>query len=189
MKEEREKRTPLNPDITLEEIINDKGYYDINNNWNSILTFSSKPGKIYRGRVEVIILNEKNEIYMVTHKDGSYRIPGGSIEKDRSYKYQVEKESEEEARIKLGKIFNTGISYFRYFDRKYANCPIHWDGTYSKVFVAYFKEYYNGNIPDSVRDDEMRIYGKFVPYKKAMKVFNMYHKNALHEFKLQIKNG
>ena len=63
---EIEKRTPLDPNITLEEIIRNEGYYDVNKNWNSIKTFDRYPGKIFRARVEVLIFNDKNEIYMVT---------------------------------------------------------------------------------------------------------------------------
>ena len=76
---EIEKRTPLDPNITLEEIIKNEGYYDVNKNWNSIKTFDRYPGKIFRARVEVLIFNDKNEIYMVTYKGGKYRVPGVGI--------------------------------------------------------------------------------------------------------------
>lgn len=181
-KEEREKRTLLNPNTTPDEIINNHGYYDINHNWNSIITFPDKPGKIFRFRVEVIILNRNNEIYMVTYKNNTYRLPGGGVEKDRSYKYQVEKEAEEESGIRLGTIFNTEVSYFKYFNNKYGECDIHWDGTYTKVFVAYFKDWYFGKIKDSVRDNEMRYKGRFMPYEYAINILNPYHVKALQNY-------
>lgn len=177
---EIDKRTPLDPNITLEEIIKNEGYYDINRNWNSIKTFDRYPGKIFRARVEVLIFNEKNEIYMVTYKGGNYRIPGGGIEKDRSLKYQVEKESEEEARIMLGKIQYTGISYFKVFkDEKFKNCKVHWDGIYNKVYVADFKDWYCGSIKESVRDYDMYNSGRFVPFERAVNILNRFHKKAL----------
>lgn len=187
MKEEREKRTPLDPNITLEEIINNQGYYDINHNWNAIITFSDKPNKIFRYRVEVIILNKRNDIYMVAYNDGTYRLPGGGVEKDRSYKYQVEKESEEETGIRLGKIFNTETSYFRYFNNKYKECPIHWDGTYTKIYVAYFKDWYYGKIKDSLRDNEMRYKGRFLPYEYAINILNDHHIKALDKYNQMVK--
>lgn len=187
MTEEREKRTPLDSNITLREIIKNKGYYDINYNWNSIITFPNKPNKIFRYRVEVIILNKKNEIYMVTYNDNTYRLPGGGVEKDRSLKYQVEKESEEEAGITLGTIFDTGISYFRYFSNKYKECDIHWDGTYTKVYVAYFKDWYYGRVKDSVRDNEMRYKGRFIPYEYAINILNEHHIKALNNYNQMVK--
>ena len=177
---EIEKRTPLDPNISLEEIIKNEGYYDVNKNWNSIRTFDRYPGKIFRARVEVFIFNDKNEIYMVTYKGGKYRIPGGGIEKDRSLKYQVEKESEEEARIVLGKIEYTGISYFKIFgDDKYKNCKVNWDGVFNKVYVANFKDWYRGSIKESVKDYDMCNLGKFVPFERAVNVLNHFHKKAL----------
>lgn len=187
MKGEREKRTPLITGITREQIIRDKGYYDINRNWNAIITFPDKPGKIFRDRVEVLILNNRNQIYMVNYGNGVYRIPGGGVEKDHGYKYQVEKESEEEAGISLGKIFTTNVSYFRFFDVKYESCPIHWDGTYSRVYVAYFKDWYFGKVDESVRDTDMRYKGRFIPYEKAINILNETHLAALREYN-NIKN-
>ncbi len=177
---EIEKRTPLDPNITLEGIIKNEGYYDVNRNWNSIRTFDRYPGKIFRVRVEVLIFNEKNEVYMVTYKDGKYRIPGGGIEKDRSLKYQVEKESEEEARIMLGKIEYTGVSYFKIFkDEKFKNCKVHWDGVFNKVYIANFKDWYCGSIRESVKDYDMYNYGKFISFERAVNILNHFHKKAL----------
>lgn len=176
---EREKRIPRNKHITLGRIIKDEGYYDINNNWNSILTFNEYPGKIFRGRVEVLILNKNSDIFMVHYQDSNYRIPGGGIERFRSHKFQVEREAKEEALIELGKIIPTGVSYFRFFNKKYEGLPIHWDGTYNEVYIAYFKNWYYGNIPRKLRDDAMYRYGKFVPFEKAVNILNEHHKKAL----------
>lgn len=191
MKGEREKRTPLNPNITMEEIINERGYYDINHNWNAIITFPDKPGKIFRDRVEVLILDRYNSIYMVNYGNGIYRIPGGGVERFRGYKYQVEQESKEEAGISLGKIFNTGVSYFRVFNIKYSSCPIHWDGTYTRVYVAYFKEWFFGKVDESVRDSEMRFRGRFIPYEYAINILNETHLEALDKYNelTKKKNG
>lgn len=177
---EVEKRTPKDQTLTLEDIINNTGYYDVNGNWNNISVFEKYPGKIFRSRVEVLIFNDHNELYMLTYKDGKYRIPGGGVEKDRSFKYQVEKESEEEARIMLGRIDYTGISYFKLFsDNRYKNCKVNWDGVHNRVYVAYFKDWYRGNIKESVKDNDMYKYGRFIPFERAVNILNYQHKKAL----------
>lgn len=173
-----QKRSPLDKDITMDQIIRDQGYYDINKNWNSILTFDDKPEKTFRGRVEVFIFNQYNEIYMSIH-DGRYRIPGGSIEKNRSLKYQVEAEAKEEARILLGRIDYTGYDYFRYFKKKYTYCPVHWDGTYNKVYIGYFKNWYKGKIAKEKRDMVLTKYGRFIPFEYAVNLLTIDHQKAL----------
>lgn len=166
----------------MDKIIKDKGYYDVLGNWNSILTFEEYPDKLFRGRVEVIILNSKNDIYMVQYPD-TYRLPGGSLERDRSQKYQVEKESEEEAGIRLGRIYSTGVSYFKFFKNKYNDCNIHWDGTYTTVYVANFKSWYYGHVRSCLRDNGMYNYGKFVPFEKAVNILIPEHLQALEILK------
>lgn len=175
---EQQKRTPKDSSLTQEDIVKNKGYYDINGNWNSILTFDQYPDKLFRGRVEVFIFNRKNEVYM-NIGNGNYRIPGGSIERNRSHKYQVFIEAKEEARILLGKITYTKYSYFKFFKKKYTNCKMHWDGTYNEVYVADFKSWYYGYIDKSVRDTYMTKYGRFVPFEYAINYLNIHHQKAL----------
>lgn len=176
------KRTPRNKNITMDKIIKEQGYYDVLGNWNSILTFEEYPDKLFRGRVEVIILSPYNDIYMVKYTD-TYRLPGGSLEINRSPKYQVEKESEEEAGIKLGRIYNTGVSYFKFFNNKYNDCKVHWDGTYTKVYVANFKSWYYGHVKACLRDKGMYEYGRFVPFEKAVNILIPEHLQALEILK------
>ena len=173
-----EKRTPKDKSLTLEQIIQNRGFYNIDGDWNSILTFDDHPGKLFRGRVEVFIFNRFGDVFMSVYSHG-YRIPGGSLELNRSHKYQVETEAREEARINLGTIQYTGYSYFRYFKKKYTSCPVHWDGTYNEVYIADFKSWYNGPIKKSVRDDQMCNNGKFIPYAHAIKFLNYHHLRAL----------
>lgn len=175
---ETRKRIPKNRNLTLSEIITNHGYYDIDNNWNSILTFPQYPGMLFRGRVEVFIFDKRNNVYAVLNNK-HYRIPGGSLEKNRSHKYQVEQEAREEARIELGTISYTGYSYFNFFKRKYTNYPMHWDGSYNEVYIAEFKQWYYGPIKYSVRDMSMDRYGKFIPFEYISLILSDNHKKAL----------
>ena len=175
---EARKRIPKNKNITLHTIIHDKGYYDIDNNWNSILTFPQYPGMLFRGRVEVFIFDNRNNVFVeLIH--GHYRIPGGSLERNRSHKYQVSQEAREEARIELGPIDYTGYSYFKFFNKKYYNYPIHWDGSFNEVYIATFKNWYYGPIKNSVRDRGLDKYGRFVPFNYIKNKLYYHHKNAL----------
>lgn len=182
MRGEREKRTPMNRNITINKALKNGGYYDINGNWNALISFTDKPGLIFRDRVEVLILNKNNAIYMVNYKNGTYRLPGGGVENGRGYKYQVAQESKEEAGILLGRIYNVDISYFRYFSNDYGTCPIHWNGTYSRVYVAHFKDWYYGKVKSSVMDTEMMQKGRFVPYKQAISILSESHRMALSNY-------
>ena len=176
---EIQKRYPMDKTITMKEIIKNHGYYDINGYWNSILSFDQYPGMIFRGRVEVLIFNDKNEVYLSLYKNG-YRIPGGSLERGRSHKYQVEAETKEEARIVLGKIIYTGYSYFKFFKNKYTNCPIHWDGTHNEVYIAYFKKWYRGKINNKLKDSFIDKYGRFIPFEYAINILSEDHQKALN---------
>lgn len=174
-----QKRSPQDTSLSMQDIVQNQGYYDINGCWNSILTFDKYPEMIFRGRVEVFIFNRKNEVYMSIY-NGGYRIPGGSFEKGRSHKYQVETEAKEEARIELGKIEYTGYSYFRFFKNKYTHCPIHWDGTYNEVYIGHFKSWYKGNIDKNLRDYFLTRYGRFIPFEYAVNILSLDHQKALN---------
>lgn len=176
---ETRKRIPKDRNITLTQIVHNRGYYDIDNNWNSILYFQQYPGMLFRGRVEVFIFDKYHNVYMMVSKRG-YRIPGGSWERNRSHKFQVEQEAKEEARILLGKINYTNYSYFKFFKNRYTSLPMHWDGTYNEVYVAEFKDWYCGPIRKDVRDISMSKYGKFVPFDYAINIINKDHQRALN---------
>ena len=55
---ETRKRIPKDKNLPLTKIIRDRGYYDIDNNWNSLLTFPQYPNMVFRGRVEVFIFDK-----------------------------------------------------------------------------------------------------------------------------------
>ena len=175
---ERDKRIAKDPTLTLEQAVKNKGYYDINHNWNPLITSSKYPGLIFRPRVEVLIFDEKNRVYILPYTNNTYRLPGGGIARDRGKKYQVSMEAKEEAKIILGEILDTGITYFKFFNKTYDSYKFHWDGTMTTVFVAGFKNWYTGSVAKSVRDDDMFKYGRFIPLSTAMGMFNKQHKAA-----------
>lgn len=175
---ELRKRIPLDKNLSISDIVRNKGYYDIDGNWNSILTSDQYPGMLFRGRVEVFIFDKYNNVYM-NIRNGHYRIPGGSWDHNRSHKYQVEQEAKEEARVVLGKITYTGYSYYNFFKKKYLSSPVHWDGSYNEVYIGYFKKWYTGYIKKCVRDFDMDKNGRFVPFEYAANILTPNHQIAL----------
>ena len=173
------KRFPKDKNLTIEQAVLDTGYYDIDNNWNSLLTFPQYPGMVFRGRVEVFIFDKNNDVFMALYNN-HYRIPGGSIEYGRSHKYQVEQEAKEEARIQVGTIRYTGYSYFSFFKKKYTNYPMHWDGSYNEVYIADFKKWYKGPVKNSVKDMSLTRHGQFIPFEYAINLLNENHQKALN---------
>lgn len=179
MSTEYRKHIPKDKSLDIPTIVKNAGYYDIDNNWNSILTFPQYPGMLFRGRVEVFIFDERNNVY-VAMNGSNYRIPGGSLEKDRSHKYQVEQEAKEEAGVELGLITYTGYNYFNFFKKKYTSYPVYWDGSYNEVYIANFKRWHYGTIKKSVMDLQMNKYGKFIPFESIINILTENHQKALN---------
>ena len=63
-----------------EEAIKNHGFMGTNNRWNSIITF---PGddRLYRERVETIVVRNGKEVFVKRKPNGEYFLPGGSTEK------------------------------------------------------------------------------------------------------------
>ena len=94
------------------EAIKNKGFYGTNGVWNSIITFSGDD-RLYRERVETIIVRKNKEIFVKKKPNGEYFLPGGSTEKNLSHKKQAINECKEEAHINVKNIEFTGITYKR----------------------------------------------------------------------------
>lgn len=167
--------------LSIGQVIENKGYFDIHGEWNSIIRSRKYPDKLFRGRVEVFIF-KGNMIYIETYPSGSYRIPGGSFDVRRSNHDQVYNEAKEEARIIIKNIHYTGHSYHKFRDKPYIskdNKTIAWDGTYNKIYTADFAGYYNGPVKSFVQDASMYAYGRFLPLENVWCLLSDDHKVAL----------
>ena len=175
-------REPAKKKLTMDKVIRDRGYYDIHNNWNSIITLSDYPNKYFRERVEVLIFNEKKQIFLCKEK-GYYRVPGGSVERYVSNRKQVAMESKEEARIEIQNIHHSGINYIRLFSHKFVpyNSSIYWDGVYNHVYYAEYKSEYTGNIKRSLKDNFMYNNGQFYDTFKIYPYLKPEYKKIINE--------
>ena len=169
---------PADKDLTMDEIIKQEGYYDIDGLWNNITMID---GKLYRGRVETFVIDQENRVYMQLLDNGGYRIPGGSFERETKHSEQAIAEVLEEAKIVCKNIQYSGVHYLKEFKKKYQQekGKIFWDGTYNEVYVAEYEKRYNGIINPKNRDDEMYRYGNWYQYGEIKDRLSDPHKKVL----------
>lgn len=164
-----------------EKAIRDGGFYGKNGVWNSIITF---PGdrKIYRERVETIIVRNSKEVFVKKKVNGDYFLPGGSTERDISHIDQAINECREEAHINIRNIMSTGLSYKT--NHEVPKCikndeyEVEWQGTYTEIYVADFDSMFHGHV-DSVDEDPFIKSGKWYTTKECFKMFRKEHRDAL----------
>lgn len=163
-----------------EKAIRDGGFYGRNGVWNSIITFSGDK-RLYRERVETIIIKDKKFVFVKKKPSGEYFLPGGSTEKNISHMDQAINECREEAHINIRNIQATGITYKDQHEvptwaKK--ECDVEWNGTFTEIYVGEYDSIYKGKI-DKVDEDPFIRSGKFYSTKECFKFFRKEHRDAL----------
>ena len=163
----------------LEKAIREGGFYGKNGVWNSIVTFSGDK-RVYRERVETLIVKDGKFVFVKKKLDGTYFLPGGSTEKDLSHMDQAINECRE-AHINVRNIQSTGITYkvqheVPLWAKK--ECEVEWSGTITEVYTAEYDSMYKGQI-DKVDEDPFIRSGKFYSTKECFKFFRKEHRDAL----------
>lgn len=163
-----------------DKAIRDGGFYGKNGVWNSIITFSGD-SRIYRERVETIIVRNNKEVFLKKKPNGEYFLPGGSTEKNISHIDQAVNECREEAHINVRNIESTGITYkVQHETPKWAKneCEVEWNGTYTEVYIAEYDSQYKGHV-DEVDQDRFILSGTWYSTKECFKIFRKEHRDAL----------
>ena len=163
-----------------EEAIRNGGFYGKNGVWNSIITFSNDK-KLYRERVETIIVRNRKEVFLKRKPNGEYFLPGGSTEKDTPDIIQAMNECREEAHINVKNTMSTGITYkTKHEPPTWAKneCVVEWQGSFTNVYVAEFDSMYHGEIDKRDRDPFI-LSGKWYSTKECFKFFRKEHREAL----------
>lgn len=177
------------PFITRSEAILNGGFYDNDHIWNSIVEVDGYPNKVFRKRVEVLILDDYGNVYL-NKKGNKYRIPGGSTEKDTEDIIQVQNEAKEEARICIKDVKKTGLQYVHVFtkeqsaDKWFKDLPVRWDGTFTEVYTAKYDKKYTGKVDILDQDLDMCNNGKFYPIDKVYNILKPEHKKAIDQYKI-----
>ena len=170
------------------EALKNNGYYDENHIWNGIITFPND-NRIYRHRVETLIINNNKEVFVKRKTNGSYTLPGGSVEKDIPNSKQAENECREEARMKVKNIVDTGIRYTEIKDKPHpwvAKQPIVWTGYYTEIFVADY-DGRDRNPVDELDKDPIVASGRWYTIKECYKFFRKEHREALNFYLKRVK--
>lgn len=167
----------------LQEAIKNGGFYGDNGVWNSIIKF---PGdkRIYRGRVETLVIKDFKSVYLKKSSDGTFKLPGGSFDKDIPNIDQAVNECQEEARLNVRNIQSTGISM-----KEYKGTPkwalekslITWNGYYTELYIAEYDSKFTGHIDDVDRDPFM-LSGKFYPLKEVLQKLRPQYRTAIIDF-------
>lgn len=169
-------------DERLKYVIRNKGYYGNDGCWNSII--QGPDGKIYRNRVETLIIRD-NKILLRFTKNGKYKIPGGSTNIDTPDIDQAISECREEARINVKNIKYTGITYktlksepkIKKSDHNY----IYWDGAINILFIAEYESISHDYIEPEDRDNEM-LRGEWYDIKEVLPKLIPEHREAVIQF-------
>ena len=172
--------TPIDKSMTKEKAISQGGYYNTDGDWNCIITDKNYPGKVLRGRVEVLILKD-GKLFMFLKENGIYRIPGGGFDRGILNKDQAFIETKEESKLIIENIKYTGVTYIHLYDEVWGDSEnaILYDGTYNEVYIADYKDEYHGYIRKGLSDMELTRKGKFYELKDIENILKEPHKQAL----------
>lgn len=168
----------------LNQAIKDGGFYGNDNRWNAIVT-SSNDNKIYRHRVETLIIRNNKEVFLKKRPDNTYVLPGGSTERDIPDIDQAVNECREEARINVKNIMSTGLSYKKMDSSRSKtwakNLPVHWDGYIVDIYIAEFDNYDHRHVDDVDKDPYIQS-GRFYSFKECFKIFRKEHRESLSNY-------
>ena len=163
----------------IEEIF---GYRSPNGSYNALVKITGIDG-LLRGRSEMLVLDETNtKVFLDLHKDGSYKISGGSWNENEDYMAAAIRETQEEMRINVKDIVYAGgyITYYSNINGQH-NIPkqYRWIGTYTQLYIGTEDGTYTKLIAKKDQDD---IYwkGKYYDIHEVYNYLNKYHKHAIN---------
>lgn len=172
--------TPIDNSMTRAKAISQGGYYNTDGDWNCVLTLDEYPDKIFRGRVETLVLKD-GKLFMYKKPNGTYRVPGGGFDRGVLNKDQAFIETKEEAKLIISNIRETGVKYIKFFKDKYhtTDRDINYDGSITEVYVADYKGDYEGRIRKGLSDKELTNEGEFYDLDEVKDILTDPHRQAL----------
>lgn len=173
---------PIDKDMVLLALRNG-GFNTDKGKWFSLI---KEKDKLYRKRVETIVIKNGKEIFVKKRPNGEYQLPGGSCEKNIPDYIQAANECEEEAHFKITKVESSGISYKRSYPMKQYFKDISenftgktgYDGSLTSVFVATYDGKFVGEIEKEDEDPFIRS-GRWYTISECFKFFSKEHREAL----------
>lgn len=165
--------------ISLDSALKQGGFYGSDGTWNSLIKID---GRILRGRVEVLIFKkDTQEVYMYIKNFNKkrYEIPGGSFEKDVPNFIQVQNEANEEARIIVKNLVNSGQHYILLYNKPAGEGNLQWAGGYTEVYVGEYGSKYEGHIDEEDKFDDMYNNGQFYKIRDIYPILSEPHKKII----------
>lgn len=121
-----------------------------------------------RARSEVIILNDKNQVYIPFNEDGTYELPGGSWNDGEDAMQAAIRETREEARINVKDVdeYLPCIEYYEpdEWQEKHIPKEMQWYGNFNQLYIAMYDSHYDG-IVEKEDQDPIAEKGKFYNIK------------------------
>lgn len=149
------------------EIEGEGGFFDRHNRWNPVVKIN---GEQYRYRVECLVIRGTRVFLSKNPQTGEFIIPGGGVDKILSNEEQVAKECQEEARMVITNIENTGVVYVnrRGVSEKGKKLPVEeqWVGAYNEMYIADYVGHYRGAV-EKVDQDPAMMKGRFVEIEQV----------------------
>ena len=146
--------------------------------WNSIVEIN---GKKYRERSEILLIKD-GKIFISRQDDGTYKIPGGGTEPNKSCEEQCSRECQEEAFITP-----KNLRYVLTYRDKYPNPSPNNDyvGHITYLYIGEYDRKFTGNVAPTDRDSRIskgdffeieEIYDELIePHKQGlMRYFNIH---------------
>lgn len=153
---------------------------------NAIMDYNNKQ---YRVRSEVLILDNRNKVYIVnTNKlnqyNRMYKIPGGSLSSNKGIIDTAISEAKEECRFNIINVKYSNykvISNYKFIPEWHKRIlwplGVKYYGVITFICVGIFKDYYNGFIKEQDMELEM-LNGRFEDIDKLDKI----HKLAVENY-------
>lgn len=180
--------------VSTNQALKNGGFYGSNGVWNSLVKID---GRVLRGRVETLVIKKEQQqlfMHIKNYNKKKYRIPGGSYEKGVPNYIQAQNEVNEEARIKVKNIINTGRHYIKIYGSPAQwmyDIPssLRWVGNYTEVYVGEYDGPYTGHIREEDKDEDMYKYGKFYNLSEVYPILNDTHRAIIDDIFPEIKKG
>lgn len=153
------------------------------NRYNAIIKL--KGYKPLRGRSEVLIVNDMDQVYLTKGKWGpyDYELPGGSWDKGEDHMQCVIREAMEEARIKIKDVeeYLPYVATYEPDDWQNEHIPkaMQWYGDYNQLYIAKYDGYYDGPVEKEDKENKMLRKGRFYDIKEVEKLLDPGHLTAI----------
>lgn len=137
-----------------------------------------KNNKVYRERVEALVLNDNNQIFLSMKGNDYYRIPGGGTEPNKTTEEQLHAECHEEAKILISDE-KYMFTYDELYEKELKLGDNIYHGDVTLVYIAKYSGSYIGYISPIDLDYNMYSKGKFYDIKKVWSILKPEHQKAL----------